>query len=398
MPGPARPLARLALAWSAAGALVPLYPLYALLFVHAGLTQGQISVLFAVWSLTSVLAEVPTGALADRWSRRGALVVASVSQAAAFALWTAVPTMASFAAGFVLWGAGGSLSSGAAEALVFEGLGNAGAPGAYAGLTGWMHATELVAQVPTAVLATFLFSIGGYPLVGWVSVGTCLATALVAARFPEPGRPPDEDDDGGSFLATLRDGVAEVVRRPGLAVVVAAVALLLSLDGAEEYFPLMASGWGVSAATVPLAIVAIPLAGAAGAALGGRAASLRDRTVVGLFGLAVGCLGAAALWARPLAIAAVAVFYGLFRAVLVVAETRLQHRITGPHRATVTSVAGMGSELATLLVYGAWALGATGALALLAAAVVPALALGLRVPSRPDGRRRQPRTPPAARP
>src|SRR6185437_10635708 len=159
---------------------------------------------------------------------------------------------------------------------------------------------------------------------GWISVATCLATALVATRLPDPGRAARSEDAGDSLLATLRDGVAEVVRRPGLAVVVAAVALLLSLDGTEEYFPLMASGWGVRAVAVPLAILAIPLAGAVGAVLGGRAARLPDRTVVVLFVLGVLCLGGAAVWARPLAIAAVALFYGLYRAVLVVAEARLQ--------------------------------------------------------------------------
>lgn len=379
VPAPARPLARLALGWSAVGALVPLYALYALLFVHAGLSQAAVSGLFALWSITSVLAEVPTGALADRWSRRGSLVLASLLQAGGFALWTAVPTALSFAAGFVLWGIGGSLSSGAAEALVFEGFATAGARHVYARVTGWMRAAELGVQVPTALLATVLFAVGGFPLVGWVSVGACLVTALVAARFPEPAiRVDDDAADEPSFVATLRDGVGEVVRRPGLAAVVAAVALLLSLDGAEEYFPLMASGWGVRVAAVPLTILVIPLTGAVGAALGGRAAMLRDGTVVALFLLAVGSLGAAALWARPAAVAAVALFYGLYRAVLVVAEARLQHAIAGPHRATVTSVAALGSELATLLVYGAWTVGTTAALAVLALAVVPVLALGLR--------------------
>jgi MFS family permease len=359
---------------------VPLYQFYALLFADAGLSQGQISALFALWSLTSVLSEVPTGVLADRWSRRGSVVLASVLQAGGFALWTALPVAPAFAAGFVLWGIGGSLSSGAAEALVFEGLSAAGGRSVYARLTGWMSATELMAQVPTAVLATLLFSAGGYPLVGWVSVAACLATAVLAGRFPEPARvtEPEPDEDAGSYLATLRAGLGEAVRRPGLAAVVAAAALVLSLDGIEEYFTLMAEGWGVPTALVPLAVLAVPLAGAAGAALGGRAATLPGGTVLALFVLAGASLGAAAFWARPPALAAVALFYGLYRTVLVVTEARLQHRIDGPHRATITSVAGLGSELATLLVYAAWTVGSTGALAVLAAAVVPVLALGLR--------------------
>jgi MFS family permease len=78
LPPPARPLARLAVSWAALSEFVPLYPLYALLFLDTGLSTAEISALFAVWSVTALLAEVPAGALADRWSRRGVLVCGAV--------------------------------------------------------------------------------------------------------------------------------------------------------------------------------------------------------------------------------------------------------------------------------------------------------------------------------
>ena len=101
--------------WAALSELVPYYPLYALLFLDTGLSEAQISVLFALWSVTGFLAEVPTGALADRWSRRGVAGAGGVLQAVAFALWTAAPELWAFAAGFVVWGIGGALVSGAAR-------------------------------------------------------------------------------------------------------------------------------------------------------------------------------------------------------------------------------------------------------------------------------------------
>jgi hypothetical protein len=64
----------------------------------------------------------------------------------------------------------------------------------------------------------------------------------------------------------------------------------------------------------------------------------------------------------------------------VVAEARLQDRITGAHRATITSVAGLGVELSSLTVFAAWALGGPGAVAVLVLAVVPVVAVGLRRP------------------
>ena len=123
-------------------------------------------------------------------------------QAAAFVVWTAAPGFPAFAAGFVVWGVGGALMSGTSEALVYDGLAAVGARGAYLRVHGWMTSAELLVQVPTALLASGLFALGGYPLVGWVSVGCCLAAGLLALRFPEAPRA--ADDDGGG---TLRSGV-----------------------------------------------------------------------------------------------------------------------------------------------------------------------------------------------
>jgi predicted MFS family arabinose efflux permease len=365
----------LAVGWAALSELVPLYPLYALLFLDTGLSDAQISGLFALWSVTSFLTEVPSGALADRWSRRGVVVLAGVLQAGAFAVWTAVPEFPAFAAGFVLWGLSGALVSGASEALVYDGLAAVGAAGSYARVNGWMTGAELLVQVPTALAASALFALGGYALVGWASVGACLAAATLALRFPEAPRTAsdDEDDDG-----TLAEGLGEALRRPALRWAVVAAALVGGLDGVEEYFPVLAGDWGVPTSAVPVAVLVISLAGAAGATLGGRAERLPSRALPGLLVAAAACLGAAALWARPAALAVTAVFYGLYLAVLVAAEARLQARITGPHRATITSVAGLGIEVASLLVFAAWAIGGAGAVALLFLAVVPVVGAGLR--------------------
>lgn len=356
---------------------MPLYPLYALLFLDTGLSGAQISGLFAIWSVTAFLTEVPAGALADRWSRRGAVVLAGVLQAAAFVVWTAAPGYAAFAIGFVIWGAGGALVSGASEALVHDGLAVLGAAGSYARVNGWMVAAELLVQVPTALAASALFALGGYPLVGWVSAGICLTAAALALRFPEAPRTTDDDEDD----VPLRQGVVEALRSPALRWAVLAAALVGGLDAVEEYFPVLAGDWGVPTPAVPVAVLAVALAGAAGAALGGRADRLPSPALLGLLAGAAGCLAVAAVWARPAALAVVALFYGLYLAVLVVAEARLQARITGPHRATITSIAGLGIEVSSLLVFAAWALGGPLAVALLVLAVVPVVRTGLRVPA-----------------
>lgn len=373
------------LGWALLADVMPIYPLYALLFTDSGLSGAEVSALFAIWSGVAILTEVPSGALADRFSRRNCLVFAAVFQGAGYAAWMLMPSFAGFALGFVLWGVGGSLVSGAQEALLYDGLADAGAQGRYAQVNGWVTAVQLGAQVPAAVLATSLFATGGYAPAGWASVGACLAAAFVAARLPEPsrGRAPDEKEDAGYF-ATLRAGLVTAAHRPGVRGMLLAVAALTAFDAVEEYFPLILAGWGLPTVIIPVADLPIVLAGVAGAALAGAASRLGPWALGAVLGVAMLLFGGAGLAGHPAGLVAVALFYGIYRAVLVVVDARLQERLESRSRATVTSVAGVGSEVAAFGIYAAWALGEVPVVAVFGLLLAIAVPLLLRAPKAAD--------------
>lgn len=54
------------------------YPVFTVIFLDYGLTLAQFTILNAVWAVTIVLAEVPSGAMADVFGRRNLLVLAAV--------------------------------------------------------------------------------------------------------------------------------------------------------------------------------------------------------------------------------------------------------------------------------------------------------------------------------
>ena len=347
--------------WAFLADALPIYPLYALFFADHGLTDGQISALFAIWSATAVIAEVPTGALADRYSRRYALAGAGLFQAAGYLLWLVLPGFAGFAVGFILWGIGGALASGALEALLYDGLADSGAQHAYARVYGWVSAAELVGQIPAALAATVLFPMGGYGLVGWVSVVLCLAASSVALRLPDT-RARHHDHTGSaeqhaSYRTVLKVGLLEAVRNRAVRDAGIAVALVTGIDAIEEYFALLAHDWGIATHLTPIATLGIPLAGAAGAAVASRARQTSGPMIATSLGAAGVLLALAAILHRPAALAVVAAFYGIYRFVLVAVGARLQERIKSDARATVASVAGLATELSVFAVYAAWALG-----------------------------------------
>ena len=358
--------------------------MYALLFTDHGLSAWQLSSLLVIWSATGILVEVPSGALADAYSRRALLVLGPLLTAAGYALWVGFPSYLAFAGGFVLWGIKGSLASGALEALVYEELDRLGAAGAYPRLTGRAHAISVIAVLLATAAATPVMEAGGYPWVGAASVAACVLTAVIAATFPEhrkaapasdssqpdaapssgPDGPPvsdlsDEPDTGG-YLATLRAGVraarTDPVVRPWLLLVPAITAIWGAL---EEYTPLLIRHTGVDTAHVPLFYLLIYAGVSLGGVLAGAGNRLSSRGLGVLLAAAAAGLIAGALGGVPPGIALVAAAFGAFQVATVVADTRLQDRITGAERATVTSVAALATDVVTIGVYGLYAVLAT---------------------------------------
>ncbi|RLL69450.1 MFS transporter [Streptomyces sp. Z26] len=369
--------------------------MYALLFADAGLSAAQISSLFALWSATSVALEVPSGLWADRCSRRRLLVLAPLVTGTGFALWTFWPSYGSFAAGFVLWGAGGSLRSGTVQALVYEELARVGDTAAYARLAGRARSAGTSAEMAATALAAPVVAAGGHRAAGVASVLVCVAGAAVALRFPErralPGRagavPPDAEspdpeppgvEPAPGMRRLLRAGLAEVrgSRAASRALLLASV--LAGLLAYEEYVPLLAVSTGAADATVPLLLLAV----STGALVGGWYAGRGARLLAPGLAAAACALACGALSGHPAGLLLVGAAYGLGNWAEATAEARLQDRLTDRTRATVGSLAGLGAEAVSVLVFAGYALGSAwsppGPLLALVAVAYLALAWALR--------------------
>ncbi|MFI5714965.1 MFS transporter [Nocardia sp. NPDC051750] len=390
--------------FAATGDLVPYYALYALLFADHGFGPAQISLLLALWSATAFVFEIPSGAWADTVSRRGLLILNGILLATGFLLWTVVPSYLGFALGFVLWGMASALRSGTFEALLYDELTARSESRAYARIIGYTRSASELSAVIAILAATPLYLLGGFALVGWASVGcavlhTALARSLPAAprsasaaevaeledsEGTEPGldaagpagltprpRPATADpatSGSGSirrYLRMLRTGVSEAVRVRMVRYGVVLGALLYGITAFDEYFGLLAGEAGAATEVVPVLVAVTVIGSLLGSLLAGRTEDMSARTMALAVGAAAVLFGAGALisglalrWPGAvyvftgLGFAALAAAYGIVYNAGIIAEARLQDAITGPARATVLSVTGLGEEVVSLAVFG----------------------------------------------
>jgi MFS family permease len=108
------------------------YPVYALLFLDYGLTLAQFGLLNAIWAVTIVVLEVPSGALADTIGRRKLLIFAGLCMVVEMGVLLLAPIgggtllFTLFVVNRVLSGVAEAAASGADEALAYDSLKAAG--------------------------------------------------------------------------------------------------------------------------------------------------------------------------------------------------------------------------------------------------------------------------------
>ena len=133
------------------------------------------------------------------------------------------------------------------------------------------------------------------------------------------------------------------------------MALVVSVWGAlDEYTPLLMSATGVAASSVPMLLLVIWAGAAVGGLLAGPAGRLGTTGLAVLIVCGAGLLAVGALTGKP-GVVLVGLAFGAFQLASVLADMRLQHSIAGDARATVTSLAGMLTDVGTVFVYGSYA-------------------------------------------
>lgn len=336
--------------------IVLIYPVYAVMMTEH-VSEFAFATLLAFWSASVLFAEIPSGTLADRTSRVRLIALSGVVNGAGFLAWFLLPNYLGFhfggyLLGFVLWGVGSTLRSGTEEALLHDTLHKLGVPERFEQIHGRGAAAGSVGTMVAFLGGGYLAEHSGFALPLVLSaLGPWLAAAIAWLGLndvPRTGPPPEEHE---AYLDTLRAGVREAVGRPLVLRVVLMTASIACIWGVmDEFMPVFLSEKG----GVTLFDIGIVYAAASGAnvvavALAHRIPARTPRRVAGVFAIAAVFLALSVPTPGYVGAAILVVSFGINGAASVLLTGQLQRAIEGHARATVTSVAGTGSEVTGIL-------------------------------------------------
>jgi MFS family permease len=178
------------------------------LIQERGLTIGEVFIFEAVYQAIGIVAEVPTGIVADRYGRRISMMLASAITTAAFVAFGLASTIPFLIGSFALFALGDAFMSGADNAFVFDTLQRLGRSDQFARRIGRLNAMQ------TAVIA--LFTVAGAALAHRTALSVpivlsgilTLPAVFLAFMLTEP----PHRGERASFLRTGTGAVRRVAR------------------------------------------------------------------------------------------------------------------------------------------------------------------------------------------
>ncbi len=334
--------------------IIPIYPLYAIMFGEHGISPIELSVLFIIWSTVGIVFEIPSGALADRFSRKWLIVASSVLKSCAFLTWWFWQAFPGFALGFILWGLGSTLRSGAIEALLHDLLARDGRATEFSRHYGRMGGLGTLGVVLGVASGGLLIAFD-YDIVLLISAAIPLVATIPFLLLVRD--PPRQTDVASHYLTSLRDGISEAVsNRPVLYILLTYSLLIVTFGVFDEYVPpiLLEKGFGVE--LIAWLCVPVLLAQSIGQGLAHHFEGLGLPQLLTMMGasaiplLLVPALGGG--WTVLLLVT----FFFMFGLSSTLFQAHLQSVITGSARATVTSVVSLGDGLGGIVWFAAFGL------------------------------------------
>jgi MFS family permease len=213
-------------------------PVEKLFMIEIGFDAATIGVMAAAYAALVPIIEIPSGILADRWSRRGVLVIAATALALTSLIGGLSHNVPTYIASALVLAVYFAMYSGTMDAVVYDTvLEEIGASELFEQRIGRVRAVESVALVAGALGGGILAELTSTRLTYFVTVPFAVASVLVLLRFREPRL--HKEQEAGSLRAHVATTFRAITRnRRIVPIIVLALLTALLLQSIFEFGPL----------------------------------------------------------------------------------------------------------------------------------------------------------------
>lgn len=328
---------------------MPIYAVSALLFQSNGISILQLSILLAINTVPCILLEIPSGILADRWSRKNLLVIASFLKALGFICWLVPNQFVMYAVGYICWGISSAFCSGSKEALLYDSLKCENKEDQFEQVYGTGNFIAKISGVFACAIGGYFSSIFGMTCPLIISIFSCVISGIFALSLKEVNlyRSQKSKKVGKAGLLCL-DELRFFYRRRNVAIVMLLAVFILCSSGVlEEYDQLIITDLGLSLSAVGLWAAFSGVFEGIGNLLAHTIKRFfneqlhikRTIMIISFIGVSGAiCLGITAIVQQLWALIIYAVYYFLMAVCGVLAEEYMQQKIEEEGRSTVHSI------------------------------------------------------------
>lgn len=162
------------------------YSVDILLMASRGLSVTDIVIAQVVYLVTKIILEVPSGALADRWSRKYVLALNMVFFVISTVLWAIAPNLGVFIIAMIIASIHSALRSGTDTAFLYDTLKQLGKSDDYVKTQGsvifWVNLFSIVAGIAGGMIADAF----GLAVPVWLTLPFACTAIIIALTFTEP--------------------------------------------------------------------------------------------------------------------------------------------------------------------------------------------------------------------
>src|SRR5580704_16131951 len=213
-------------------------PVEKLFLSKIGFTAASIGLLAATYAVVVPFLEIPSGILADRWSRRGVLMIADLALAASAAVGGISTGVGMYLVAALLLGCYFALQSGTADSIIYDVLvEETGSSDGFERELGRLRLLESAALVSSALAGGVIAALTTPRITYFLTVPFALLAIGVLSRLGEPSL--HRVDESQPLRSQIRITYKTIVERGRLRPIISAMVLCaLLLQALVEFGPL----------------------------------------------------------------------------------------------------------------------------------------------------------------